>query len=188
MSSSQPVGSSVSLHPFFFLRAAVAFAWVGLAVVAGASAPWAGSVLLAVYMGWDALANVLDARRTGSAMASGQRVNAAVSTVAALVALVGLAAGFTVSVVAFGLWAFAAGALQLLVAWRRRRAMSGQWFLVVSGAQSALAGIAFTVKGLTGPTTLKDLVGYAAFGGTYFALAAIVTLVRSHRHTSSATA
>jgi uncharacterized membrane protein HdeD (DUF308 family) len=179
--SSSSVDSSASLHPFYFLRAGVAFAWVALAVALGGMAASGASVLLAVYMAWDALANVLDARRTGSAMASGQRTNAAISTVAALVALAGVAAGFTVSVVAFGLWAFAAGALQLLVAWRRRQRAGGQWFLVVSGAQSALAGIHFTVKGITGPMTLKDLVPYAAFGATYFTLAAIVALVRSRR-------
>lgn len=175
-----------TLQRFYFLRAAVAFGWVGLALALSASVPALGPALLAVYIGWDAIANLLDARRTKAespdASTSGQHTNALVSGLAALVALGGLVAGMTLSVVVFGLWALGAGVLQLVVGLRRRRAAtSGQWFMILSGAQSSLAGVAFVGKGLAGNAHVADLAPYAVFGGTYFLLAAITMLVRARR-------
>ena len=49
--------------------------------------------------------------------------------------------------------------------------MGGQWAMILSGVQSAVAGVAFILGGLHDKTHIKDLGGYAVFGGVYFLVA-----------------
>lgn len=70
--------------------------------------------------------------------------------------------------VAFGAWAFLAGVLQLVVGLRRRSAAKGQVLMMLSGGQSALAGLFFARLGVVGSPTIADLYPYAAFGASYF--------------------
>jgi hypothetical protein len=46
--------------------------------------------------------------------------------------------------------------------------MGGQWAMILSGAQSTAAGVAFALGGLSGKFQIKDLGGYAVFGAIYF--------------------
>jgi hypothetical protein len=74
----------------------------------------------------------------------------------------------------FGVWALGAGLLQLGVGLIRRRQLGGQWAMIVSGAQSTAAGLAFTLGGLSGKFDIKDLGGYAVFGAVYFLVGGIL--------------
>ena len=75
---------------------------------------------------------------------------------------------------AFGGWAFIAGLLQLVVGVVRRQRLGGQWAMILSGAQSTAAGVAFVLGGLSGKVHIKDLGGYALFGALYFLIAGIL--------------
>lgn len=165
----------LALRQFYFLRAAAAFSWVVLVALLAARSPLAAGVLLFIYPAWDALANIIDARRNGGlAVNPGQRLNAIVSTLTAICVTVafvqkGNAGGLAV----FGAWALLAGLFQLAVGIRRRK-LGGQAFMIISGAQSALAGVIFIARSL-GDTVpgVVELAPYAAFGGFYFLASAL---------------
>jgi uncharacterized membrane protein HdeD (DUF308 family) len=162
------------LRNFYALRALVAFVWVGLAFASKGQPALVVGTLLVLYPLWDAAANVIDARRNGGLAANpGQRFNALTSVLAAL----GMGAGFAThgnagGVFVFGLWAFLAGVFQLAVGVRRRK-LGGQAFMMISGAQSALAGITFVVRSMGTAPEVSQLAPYAAFGGLYFTLSAL---------------
>jgi uncharacterized membrane protein HdeD (DUF308 family) len=180
--------SSQSLRNFYGLRAVIAFAWVALAAVAGTRSPVAGALFLGAYAAWDAVANVIDGQRSGGlARNPGQLVNTLISAAAALGMAAGVVAGLKLSVSVFGAWALIAGLLQLAVGLRRRGAAKGQLFMILSGAQSALAGGFFLKLGLSGAGDLSKLIPYAAFGGFYFALAALA-LSRGAKRVAAAAA
>lgn len=165
----------LALRHFYFLRAGVAFAWVALVATFAARSPLAAGALLVLYPAWDALANLLDAKRNGGLAANaGQRFNAIVSTVTAIgIAIAFVQKGNAGGVAVFGAWAFAAGLLQLAVGIHRRK-LGGQAFMMISGAQSALAGGLFIARafGATAPGVV-ELAPYAAFGGFYFLASAL---------------
>lgn len=46
--------------------------------------------------------------------------------------------------------------------------------MILSGAQSSLAGVAFLVGGLAGTVHVQDLGGYAIFGAIYFLVGGIL--------------
>jgi uncharacterized membrane protein HdeD (DUF308 family) len=75
-------------------------------------------------------------------------------------------------VLVFGAWALLAGLFQLAVGIRRRK-LGGQVFMMISGVQSALAGVVFIVQAFGVAPGLRQLAPYAAFGGLYFLLSAL---------------
>lgn len=163
-----------SLRKFYFLRAGVAFAWVAVVLLsAPASMPVAGALLF-LYPAWDAIANLVDARRSGGLQANpGQKFNALVSTVTAVAMVFAFALhGNAGGVLVFGAWALLAGLFQLAVGIRRRK-LGGQAFMMISGVQSALAGAFFIVQAFHVAPGLAQLAPYAAFGGLYFLLSAL---------------
>lgn len=83
----------------------------------------------------------------------------------------------------FGVWAMAAGLLQLAVAIRRWRTSAGQWAMILSGAQSALAGGFFVKQAADGvPLEVSSVTPYVAFGACYFGVsAAWLAVARSRR-------
>ena len=106
-----------------------------------------GAMLLVVYPAWDAGANLYDARRNGGFKANPtQAFNAVVSTIVAIAVLVTLEANLPTVLVVFGIWAALSGILQLATGVRRWRAFSGQWPMILSGAQSVFAGTHFLHK------------------------------------------
>jgi hypothetical protein len=46
--------------------------------------------------------------------------------------------------------------------------------MILSGAQSSVAGVAFVLGGLSNKLHAKDLGGYAIFGAIYFCIAAVL--------------
>ncbi|WP_448099247.1 hypothetical protein [Luteibacter yeojuensis] len=173
------------LRSFYYLRAGVAFAWVA-AVLLSAPAPVPlAAALLIVYPAWDALANVIDARRSGGLQANpGQKFNALVSVITAVaMAVAFVLRGNAGGVLVFGAWALLAGLFQLAVGIRRRK-LGGQVFMMISGAQSALAGIVFIVQSFGVAPGLAQLAPYAGFGGLYFLLSALWLTFRKPRPAS----
>ena len=171
-----------TLRNFYFLRAGVAFAWVALAFLCASAPALVVGVLLVLYPAWDALANTIDARRSGGLQANpGQKFNALTSIVAAVcMALAFTLRGNAGGVLVFGIWALLAGMFQLAVGIRRRK-LGGQAFMMISGGQSALAGVVFTVQAFGEAPGIAKLAPYAAFGGLYFLLSALWLALRRRR-------
>ena len=167
------------LRSYYFLRAGVAVLWVAAAFAIGRTTSPAADALLVAYPAWDALANVIDARRNGGlARNPTQLVNVVVSgiTAAAVAATLG---SMNLVLGVFGVWATLAGLLQLATGVRRWRTAGAQWAMILSGAQSALAGGLFVHRAL-GPEVpgIADLAPYAAFGAFYFLLSALLLTFR----------
>lgn len=171
-----------SLRNFYFLRAGAAFAWVALAFLSASAPALVVGVLLVLYPAWDALANVIDAQRSGGLLVNpGQKFNALTSIVTAVCMAIAFALrGNAGGVLVFGIWALLAGLFQLAVGIRRRK-LGGQAFMMISGAQSALAGIHFAVKSFGAAPTIAQLAPYAAFGGLYFLLSALWLTFKRNR-------
>lgn len=171
------------LRKLYFIRAAFSLVWVALAFTATKQSPAMATVLtaflLVVYPAWDALANRLDAGMTGGTRANPTQVlNMWISTLVAIAVVVSLALKLQIILVIFGAWAIVSGLLQLATAIRRRKSNRGQWAMMLSGAQSALAGGFFVTQQGGSTPVLQTLVGYAAFGAVYFLISGLVILFR----------
>jgi uncharacterized membrane protein HdeD (DUF308 family) len=169
------------LKTYYFTRAGVAIAWV-LAALNAAPYSAAAGILLVAYPAWDALANLADARRSGGLAANRtQALNTVVSLAVAAAIGAGLDDMHRVLAV-FGTWAILSGLLQLATGLRRWRALGAQWAMVLSGAQSALAGGVFIFQaGATADPTVATVAGYAGFGAFYFLLSGLTLAVRGMR-------
>ncbi len=127
------------------------------------------------YPAWDAAANFADTQRNGGLDRNRtQFLNVIVSTITAVAVAVALGKSMSSVVVIFGIWAGFAGILQLATAVRRWKSYGAQWAMILSGAQSALAGV-FFVKMAYGPEPvgIATVAPYAAFGAFYFLVSAI---------------
>ncbi len=164
-----------ALRSYYFIRAAVAAIWVAAAFTAGVSHPLIAALLLVVYPAWDGVANLFDARSSGGLGANRtQGINAVVSFLAAVAMLAGWAIGGNAMIAVFGIWAVLAGLLQLIVGVRRWRSQGGQWAMILSGAQSVLAGAFFLLQSRgSAALTIADVAGYAGLGAFYFLVSAL---------------
>ena len=178
-----------ALMRYYFLRAFAAAAWVVAAFTIGQSNPAVAGALLVIYPAWDALANARDAGTNGGFRANlPQALNTGVSAAIALAVLIALQINMGLVLTLFGAWAILAGLLQLVVGARRWRAYGAQWAMVLSGAQSALAG-GFFISRAAAPTAapvITVIAPYAAFGAFYFLVSAILLAVKTRRRVGSA--
>lgn len=179
--------SNIWLKSYYFTRAAFSIAWVALAFWLGRSDPLISAVLFILYPAWDALANYVDARRHGGlARNRTQTINLLVSVATAIAVAIALPQGMASVIFVFGLWAALSGLLQLLTGLRRWQA-GAQWAMILSGAQSALAGVLFIGRA-TGSSmqSVTDIAPYAAFGAFYFLVSGLwltlATARRGQRH------
>jgi uncharacterized membrane protein HdeD (DUF308 family) len=174
-----PLRQAAWLRKLYFVRAAFSFVWVALAFTVAKSSPAVAAALLVVYPAWDALANLVDARMAGGLKANPtQMLNAWTSTAVAVAVAGCLALGLHVVLAVFGAWAIGSGLLQLATAIRRRKSERGQWVMMLSGAQSALAGGLFIAQQGNGAPVAQTLAGYAAVGAAYFLISALVIVFR----------
>ncbi len=175
--------STGNLARYYLVRAIVAAVWVVAAVAIGRSNATAAALLLVSYPAWDALANWFDARGSGGLGTNlTQAFNVAVSLVAAIAVAVALQSSMNAVLAVFGIWASAAGLAQLLTGVRRWRRFGAQWAMILSGAQSTLAGVFFvTQAGLARIPTIVDVAPYAAFGAFYFLVSAVVLMFANRR-------
>ncbi|HWW56044.1 MAG TPA: DUF308 domain-containing protein [Sphingopyxis sp.] len=174
---------STWLKRYYFARFAVSAAWVALAFTAGKSNPALAAIMLIGYPLWDALANYVDARQSGGLGSNKtQLLNFVVSLLTAVAVAIALGKGMNAVLAVFGVWAIFAGLLQLATALRRWKTAGAQWAMVLSGAQSSLAGIFFVkMAGGTAPVGITDVAPYAAFGAFYFFVSAAWLMVSDAR-------
>jgi len=163
------------LKSYYYLRFAVSAAWVLAAVTVAKTVPPLAAIMLVAYPLWDALANYLDARRSGGLRGNGsQLLNFVVSIVTAIAVAIALGRGMNAVLAVYGVWAVVAGAFQLLTAVRRWKTNGAQWAMILSGAQSALAGLFFVkMAGGAEAIGIANVAPYAAFGAFYFLLSAV---------------
>ncbi|MGV9803632.1 DUF308 domain-containing protein [Mycobacterium sp. NPDC003449] len=175
------------LRSYYTLRGVISLVWVAAALTVGPMAPMVAGVLLLIYPAWDALANMIDARRNGGLRHNPtQTFNLVVSSLTTVAVAFALAASMNAVLGVFGVWAALSGLLQLATAVRRWKGAGAQWVMIVSGAQSAAAGAMF-LKQAGAPETpsVADIAPYAAFGAFYFLVSAIwltVAAARRRRH------
>ncbi|PXA99384.1 hypothetical protein DMC47_03785 [Nostoc sp. 3335mG] len=172
-------GPSNWLRNYAYARFAFSAVWVLAAFTLATGSPAIAGALLVVYPAWDALANVVDARRSGGLAGNRtQMFNIVISALTTLAVIVALTQSMAGVVAVFGVWAVLSGILQLATGLRRWSA-GGQWAMVLSGAQSALAGGFFVVSANTMNNPDITLIApYAAFGAFYFLVSAIWLTVK----------
>nr|WP_315219154.1 DUF308 domain-containing protein [uncultured Duganella sp.] len=162
------------LNRYYYVRAAFSALWLIAAITIGKNSATASALLLIGYPAWDALANFIDGKRSGGlARNRTQLINVLVSLAVALAIAVSLPAMHRVLVV-FGAWAIGSGLLQLGTALRRWKTHGAQWAMILSGAQSALAGAFFISQAqLPAEPSIATVAGYAGFGAFYFLVSAL---------------
>ncbi len=110
------------------------------------------------FVARDACANLLENRCAPiSEDVHGQRLNAAFSTVAALGVAAGVVWDMALAVGVFSALTLGSGLMQLAVALGRRRSIRDQGVMVLSGGQSALAGVFFIVSIATSSVDLDQV-------------------------------
>ena len=178
------------LKTYYYLRFAVSAAWVALAFTVAKSMPALAAVMLVAYPAWDALANYLDASRSGGlAKNKSQMLNFVVSVVTAVAVAATLPDGMHAVLRIFGVWAILSGLFQLTTGVRRWKSYGAQWAMILSGAQSGLAGAHMLSKAAgAAPVSVADIAPYAAFGAFYFLVSAVALTVSSARRRSKALA
>ena len=168
--------SARSLRNLYFVRTTFQLLWAGAVLSAALTQPSFAFVLLIVYPLWDVACTLYDlsaSRPAGSARTS-QIVNALLGTATAIGIALTIFSKEASAIAIFGAWALAAGLLQLIAGLIRRKQLGGQWAMILSGAQSTAAGVAFVLGGLSGKLHTKDLGGYAIFGAIYFLIGGIL--------------
>ena len=131
------------LQSYYYMRAAVSVIWITLAVLLGKENPVIGAVLLVLYPAWDALANYIDAQKSGGlAVNPPQKFNLIVSMIVALAIVWALSISINTTIKVFGLWAIFSGVLQLSASLRRwKTAKEGANKQVISSQADSLIKI-----------------------------------------------
>ncbi|MER9948143.1 DUF308 domain-containing protein [Mesorhizobium sp. M0047] len=163
------------LKRYYFTRFAFSAAWVVIAFSVAKSVPPLAAIMLVGYPAWDALANFIDAQRSGGlGRNKSQLLNFIFSILTAIAVAVALRSSMHSVLVVFGIWAGFSGIFQLATAVGRWKSFGAQWAMILSGAQSALAGV-FMILMARGPDPvgIANIAPYAAFGAFYFAVSAI---------------
>ena len=166
------VVSSTSIAPalrrLYLIRFAFAVVWAVLLIPTASSIGPISGALLVLYPLFDAGAAVVDARASRTATSAvGPYVNIAISVLAGIGLAVAVSSGVPAVLRVWGSWAVVSGLIQLVVG-ARRRALGGQWPMIVSGAISVLAGTFFVLQAAKANPSLSSLAGYAILGGIFF--------------------
>jgi len=184
--SRAPRGNDQWLKQYYFTRAAFSVLWVAAALTAGRHSFAVAAALLIIYPAWDAIANVIDAARSGGLAANrSQAINVAASSVMTIAVIVALTMNMNWVLGAFGLWAIFSGLLQLGTAVRRWKTSGGQWAMILSGGQSSLVGALFIFQAqMPQEPSISTVAGYAGVGAFYFLVSAIwLSIALSRRST-----
>jgi uncharacterized membrane protein HdeD (DUF308 family) len=162
-------GTAPALRRLYFVRFGFAVVWAGLLTLTASDLGLAAGALLVVYPLFDVAAAVVDAR---SSRTRELVLNIVISSLAALGLAFAATSGVPAALRVWGAWAILAGLVQLVVA-VRRRALGGQWAMILSGGISTLAGTSFIVMASQPDPALTSLAGYAVIGGVFFLVSAI---------------
>jgi hypothetical protein len=129
--------------------------------------------------------NVEPFRRSRLANNRSHAINVAVSSATTAAVIVALTMSMNWVLGVFGLWAIFSGLLQLGTAVRRWKTNGGQWAMILSGGQSAVAGAFFIAQAqMPEPPSIANIAGYAGLGAFYFLVSAVwrsVTQMRRKR-------
>ncbi|MBZ9792185.1 DUF308 domain-containing protein [Rhizobium sp. 3T7] len=168
-------GNELWLKQYYFTRAAFSVLWVTAALTVGNHSFAVAAALLIIYPAWDAVANVVDAARSGGfAVNRSQTINVTASSIMTLAVIFALTMSMNWVLGAFGLWAIFSGLLQLGAAARRWKTSGGQWAMILSGGQSAVAGALFIFQAqMPQEPSISTVAGYAGVGAFYFLVSAI---------------
>jgi hypothetical protein len=181
--SSANLGQEQWLKRYYYTRALFSVLWVASAFTLGQHFSTIGAVLLVIYPAWDALANYIDASRSGGLGHNRiQTTNIIVSVLTTLAVLVALSISRNWVIGVFGVWAILSGLLQLGVAVGRWKSYGAQWTMILSGAQSSLAGGFFILQAqMPVPPSIVNIAGYSAVGAFYFLVSALWLTVSQRR-------
>ncbi|MDP9793256.1 uncharacterized membrane protein HdeD (DUF308 family) [Catenuloplanes nepalensis] len=161
---------AASLRRLYLFRFGFALVWAVLLFLTGSELSPISIALLVIYPLFDVAAAIVDLRTNGSTPTLW--ANVAVSTLTAAGLAVAVTSGIPAVLAVWGVWAIAAGGIQLIVG-LGRRALGGQWPMIISGGQSVLVGGAFLLQTGAAEPMLTSLAGYALLGGVYFLISAL---------------
>jgi hypothetical protein len=171
--SSQAVETATSLRQLYFTRVAFSVLWIILVVTLGKTNNTIATILFIIYPAWDVVATFFDIKANPpTSNKTPQYVNAGISVVTTIAVIIALQSGIPTALMVFGTWAILTGLIQLILGLSRRKHFEGQWPMIISGAQSMLAGGFIIATAHTASEGVVSLAGYSAFGAFYFALAA----------------
>lgn len=172
-------GGVAWLRRYYGLRALVAGGWIAAVLATRGGEVAAATILLVGYPAWDALANVVDAWRSGGLARNRAQTLSILVSIFAGIAIYLAVPDLNRVLGMFGMWAVLAGLLQLGIALSRWTSAPVQGVMVVSGAHSAIIGGLLFMRSQAGlvPET-PDFIPYVAFGAFYFAVAAIWLMAR----------
>ncbi|MEV5176527.1 hypothetical protein AB0L10_36825 [Streptomyces flaveolus] len=179
---------SSGLRSLHLIRVAFSLIWVALVFTTSASLVSAdeptviAAVLLVVYPLWDAIATLVERRLTGvGSTNSVSTINMGLGLVATAGMFVAVFSTIGRTLLVFGVWALLSGAIQLVVAVRRRRTVGAQWPMAISGGQSVLAGATIAATSASATSSLSTVAGYSAFGAFWFLVSVIALSIRNRR-------
>ncbi|MFC9075561.1 hypothetical protein ACFTY7_00615 [Streptomyces sp. NPDC057062] len=176
------------LRSLYLIRVVFSLIWVALVLTTSASLVSTdrpsviAAVLLIVYPLWDAVATLLERRLAGAGSTNRvSTVNMGLGVAATAGMVIAVFSTIGTALLVFGLWALLSGAIQLVVAIRRRRTVGAQWPMVISGGQSVLAGATVAATSASATSSLSTVAGYSAFGAFWFLVSVIALSVRTRR-------
>jgi uncharacterized membrane protein HdeD (DUF308 family) len=166
-------GIAPALRRLYFVRFAFAVVWAALVFAGKSELNALGVALVVVYPLFDVGAAVWDARSSDTnEQVRSLQVNMAISLIAAAGLAVAAASGVPAVLRVWGAWAIVSGIVQLVVG-VGRRAMGGQWPMILSGGISVLAGGNFVASASGSDPKLNSVAGYAVLGGIFFLVSAL---------------
>lgn len=173
LTNATAVKTARSLRNLYFTRTAFSVIWVVLLSVFVKTNSSITSVLFIIYPAWDVFATWLDIRANPpQSSKTPQYVNMVIGVFTTIGVALALQKGVPAALIVFGVWAIITGLIQLILGLRRRKELGGQWPMIISGAQSTVAGCVFIAMANSPTMGISNLAGYSAFGAFYFLLAA----------------
>ncbi|MGW6144817.1 DUF308 domain-containing protein [Streptomyces sp. NPDC055140] len=161
----------------------VAFVFTTSATLVSTDRPTViAAVLLVIYPLWDVIATLFERRVAGTGSTNQvSTINVALGLVTTIGMIIAVFSTIGTTLLVFGIWALLSGAIQLVVAIRRRRTVGAQWPMIISGGLSVLAGLNFAAMSASATSGLSTVAGYSAFGAFWFLVSVIVLSIRSRR-------
>lgn len=173
VSISSQVETATALRKLYITRVAFSIIWIALVVTVAKTNNTLTTILFIIYPAWDVVATFFDIKANPPAASkSPQYVNVGIGVLTTMAVIIALQSGIPEALMVFGVWAFLTGLIQAILGIRRRKHFEGQWPMIISGAQSMLAGAFIIATAQTPNQGVASLAGYSAFGAFYFALAA----------------
>lgn len=172
--SIENVETAKSLRKLYFTRTGFSFVWFILVTVFSKTNADFANILLIIYPVWDVIATYFDIKANPATVSkTPQLVNIVIGSVTTIAVILALKTGIPEALMVFGAWAILTGLIQLILGLKRRKALGGQWPMIISGGQSMIGGTSFILLAHSPTMGIASLAGYAAFGGFYFLLSAI---------------